>query len=63
MATSSSRASGFPRVQVACATCTRGSQRFVRRYRSFLLDPGTLFTLASLILLVIAVIMRGACCT
>ncbi|GHO60786.1 heavy metal translocating P-type ATPase [Ktedonobacter robiniae] len=57
MATSSSNASGFSRVQAACATCVRGGKRFVGRYRAFLLDPGTLFTLASLILLVIAAIV------
>lgn len=56
MATSSSTASGFSRVQAACATCVRGGKRFVGRYRAFLLDPGTLFTLASLILLIIAAI-------
>lgn len=57
MTTSSSNASGFSRVQAACATCVRGGKCFVGRYHSFLLDPGTLFTLASLILLVIAAIV------
>jgi Zn2+/Cd2+-exporting ATPase len=37
-------------------TCVRGGQRFVGRYRDFLLAPGTLFTLASLLLLVAATI-------
>jgi Cd2+/Zn2+-exporting ATPase len=44
------------RVQTVCVTCARGGRRFVRRYRDFLLDPGTLFTLASLLLLIAAVI-------
>jgi Cd2+/Zn2+-exporting ATPase len=38
----------------ACATCAVGARRFAHRYREFLLDPGTLFTLASLLLLVAA---------
>ena len=46
----------FARVQRACVTCVRGGQRFARRYRDFLLDAGTLFTLASLLLLVAATI-------
>jgi Cd2+/Zn2+-exporting ATPase len=37
-------------------TCVRGGQRFVGRYREFFLAPGTLFTLASLLLLVAAII-------
>lgn len=44
------------RLQHACVTCVRGGQRFVGRYRAFLLDPGTLFTLASLLLLIAAAI-------
>jgi Cd2+/Zn2+-exporting ATPase len=45
------------RFQATCATCVRGGQRFVRRYRSFLLDLGTLFTLASFLLLVVAILV------
>ena len=56
MATSSSSSSALARVQGACVTCVRGGQRFVGRYRAFLLDPGTLFTLASLVLLLAATI-------
>lgn len=41
-----------------CATCARGGRAFVGRYREFLLEPGTLFTLASLLLLAAAVIHR-----
>ncbi len=41
-------------VRTVCMTCVRGGQRFVGRYRDFLLDPGTLFTLASLLLLIVA---------
>src|SRR5579864_5359700 len=44
------------RLQSTCVTCVRGGQRFVGRYRDFLLAPGTLFTLASLLLLIAATI-------
>jgi Zn2+/Cd2+-exporting ATPase len=44
------------RLQSACVTCVRGGQRFVGRYRDFLLNPGTIFTLVSLLLLIIATI-------
>jgi Cd2+/Zn2+-exporting ATPase len=37
-----------------CAACVRGGRFFVGRYRDFLLEPGTLFTLASLALLAAA---------
>ena len=47
----------FSRLQSACVTCVRAGQRFVGRYRRFLLDPGTLFTLVSLLLLVAATIV------
>jgi Cd2+/Zn2+-exporting ATPase len=45
-------------VRQLSATCVQGGQRFVGRYRSFLLDPGTLFTLASFLLLIIAVVFK-----
>lgn len=49
----------FPtRVQTKCVTCVRGGQRFVGHYRAFLLDPGTLFTFASLVLLIVATIQN-----
>src|SRR5258708_35607546 len=51
-----SASSALMRFQSACVTCVRGGQRFVGRYRDFLLDPGTLFTLASLLLLIAAII-------
>ncbi len=51
-----SSSSALLRFQSACVTCARGGQRFFRRYRDFLLDPGTLFTLASLLLLIAATI-------
>ena len=51
-----SSSSALMRFQSACVTCVRGGQRFVGRYRDFLLDPGTLFTLASLVLLIAATI-------
>jgi len=44
------------RFQSACVTCVRGGQRAVLRYRDFLLSPGTIFTLASLLLLIAATI-------
>lgn len=57
MATSTS----FPtRIQTVCVTWVRGGQRFVGRYRAFLLDPGTLFTFASLVLLIVATILNPA---
>jgi Cd2+/Zn2+-exporting ATPase len=37
-----------------CATCARGTRRFAGRYTDFLLDPGTIFTFISLILLLAA---------
>jgi len=43
-------------VQSVCATCVRGTRTFTGRYREFLLDPGTLFTLGSLVLLIAAII-------
>jgi len=57
MASSSSSTSALSRVQVACATCVRGGKRFVGRYRDFLLAPGTIFTLLSLLLLILATIV------
>jgi len=44
------------RLQSACVICVRGGRRFLRRYRDFLLDPGTIFTLVSLLLLIAATI-------
>jgi len=55
MATS---ASALMRAQTFCVSCLRGSRRFVRRYRAFLLDPGTVFTLVSLLLLLAAIIQQ-----
>jgi len=48
--------SALIRFQSACVTCVRGGKRFVGRYRDFFLDPGSLFTLASLVLLIAATI-------
>ena len=53
MATSSTALS---RLQSACVTCVGAGQRFVGRYRDFLLNPGTIFTLVSLLLLITATI-------
>ena len=41
----------------ACATCGRGLRSFSGRYREFLLAPGTLFTFASALLLLAAIIV------
>ena len=41
--------------QAVCRSCIRATRNYAGRYRTFLLDPGTLFTLASLILLIAAV--------
>ena len=43
-------------LESACMICVRGGQRFVGRYRAFLLAPGTIFTLVSLLLLILATI-------
>jgi Cd2+/Zn2+-exporting ATPase len=42
------------RTKTFCATCTRGILSFTDRYHEFLIEPGTLFTLASFLLLVVA---------
>ncbi len=47
-------------IQSVCATCVRGTRTFTSRYREFLLDPGTLFTLGSLVLLIAAIIQTPA---
>ncbi|MBV9820410.1 MAG: cation-translocating P-type ATPase [Solirubrobacterales bacterium] len=45
-----------------CLACARGGRAFAERYRQFLLEPGTLVTLASAVLLVAAIVQhpRGA---
>lgn len=47
-------------VRKMCVTCARGTHTFVRQYHSFLLEPGTLFTLASSVLLIAALILTPA---
>lgn len=47
-------------LRTMCVTCARGAGTFVQRYRTFLLEPGTLVTLASLTLLIVAVILDPA---
>jgi Cd2+/Zn2+-exporting ATPase len=44
------------RAKDVCTTCARGVKVFARRYHDFLLDPSTLFTLASFLLLIIAIV-------
>jgi Cd2+/Zn2+-exporting ATPase len=46
--------SAVNRVATICATCARGASTLTARYREFLLDPATLFTLASGLLLIAA---------
>jgi len=41
-----------------CVTCARGARSFAGRYQEFLLDPGTLFTVASLLLLIVAAVLN-----
>lgn len=41
-----------------CVTCAVRTKRFAGRYREFLLDPGTLFTIASLLLLIAASVVN-----
>lgn len=55
MTTASTSRSPFGRAGHACATCARGVRSFSGRYREFLTDPGTLFTAAAFVLLVIAI--------
>lgn len=45
-------------IQAFCVTCARTGRGFAGRYREFLLDPGTLVTLASLILLIAAIVQH-----
>jgi Zn2+/Cd2+-exporting ATPase len=47
-------------VRNVCVTCAVGARRFSGRYREFLLDPGTLFTFASFLLLIAATIVNPA---
>jgi Cd2+/Zn2+-exporting ATPase len=47
-------------MQTICATCVRVPRTFAGRYREFLLDSGTLFTLGSLVLLIAAIIQHPA---
>ncbi len=44
------------RIQTICVSYARGGRRFVGCYRDFLLAPGTLFTLASLLLLIAGIV-------
>ncbi len=41
-----------------CVLCTRSARSFTNHYRDFLLDPGTLFTLAGGFLLTLAVVFN-----
>ncbi len=40
-------------IGVLCVSCARTARSFTGRYREFLLDPGTLFTLTALVLLIL----------
>src|SRR5579859_3061908 len=46
--------------QAFCVSCVRGVRVLSRHYREFLLDPGTLFTLASGLLLIAAILSYPA---
>lgn len=46
------------RIRAMCVGCARSARDLTGRYREFLLAPGTLFTIASVILLVIASAMN-----
>jgi len=46
------------RAGAICVTCARGARSFAGRYQEFLLDPGTLFTVASLLLLIVAAVLN-----
>ena len=41
-----------------CASCGRGALRFIGRYRDFLMEPGTLFTFVSFLLLLLAAVLN-----
>lgn len=60
MSSSTASPSVLGRAGQACATCGRGVRSFSGRYRDFLLDPGTLFTLAAFVLLIVAIADRPA---
>ena len=47
-------------MQTICATCVRGTRTFAGRYRAFLLAPGMLVTLGSLLLLIAAISLHPA---
>jgi Cd2+/Zn2+-exporting ATPase len=47
-------------IREVCVTCVRRARSFTGRYREFLLDPGTLFTLAALVLLILGGIQHPA---
>ena len=47
-------------IRAVCVGCVRSARSFTGRYRQFLLDPGTLFTLAALVLLVLGGIQHPA---
>jgi len=55
-------ATGANPVLRACATCARAARSFAGRYRGFLLEPGTLVTALSGVLLIAAIVQspRGA---
>jgi Cd2+/Zn2+-exporting ATPase len=46
------------RARAVCVSCARGGRVFVRHYREFLLDPGTLFMFASALLLLAAIVVH-----
>ncbi len=55
---SPARSTVLTQVGATCASCARGVRSFSGRYREFLLDPGTLFTIAAFVLLIVAIVDR-----
>jgi Cd2+/Zn2+-exporting ATPase len=55
MATAARPRSALGRAGHACVTCGRGVRSFSGRYREFLTEPATVFTVAAFVLLVIAI--------
>ena len=47
-------------IRAFCVSCARTARSFTGRYREFLLDPGTLFTLVALVLLMLGGIQHPA---
>jgi len=60
MSSSVSKRRGASRAAAACATCARRARAFTGHYRAFLLEPGTVFTVAAALLLGAAIVVDPA---